>query len=236
MSTDTHPSTIVSPRPQQHQNIFPTHSSYFLPPTPPPPPSPTTPSSRRTSPKRPTIISPSAAMNWLSHKSSNSIASLRTRTSSLNKDHPSPSIQTLKISDPIPIGPDELGTVHTVRPKHVQQQASVSRPLGYGAEVVSSAVDALDRPTLMTSPPPRRAGPGSGDLPPIPQSPPSAGPNSVIVGLRSSKSSPHLKSPTSMFSHQLHHHSRTPSEYSVTSNGLRSPPPVRSSGFTRPGQ
>ncbi|KAG9046699.1 hypothetical protein FS837_003808 [Tulasnella sp. UAMH 9824] len=218
MSTDSSlpppSSNIASPRPQQP--LFANQSSYFLPPTPPPatPPPPS-----RTSPKRPSL-SAAAAMNWLSHKSSNSIASftsLRGRSNSLNKDQ-APSLQTLRISGPITL---EEEPIHP-RPKHHQLPPPVARPLGQGAEVVGTPAEALERPARVTSPPnnnnARRPGAAGGDLPPIPQSPPSAG------GLRSSKSSPHLKSPT------FHYHSRTPSEFS---NALRSPPPVRSS--FRPG-
>ncbi|KIO32821.1 hypothetical protein M407DRAFT_96136 [Tulasnella calospora MUT 4182] len=219
MSTDSSlPPPPASPRPQQP--LFATQSSYFLPPTPPPATPPPPPS--RTSPKRPSL-SASAAMNWLSHKSSNSIASftsLRTRSNSLNKDQ-APSLQTLRISGPITLEQDPA--MHP-RPRHHQLQAAAVRPLGTGAEVVGTPAEALERPPRVTSPPnnnnnnaPRRPG----DLPPIPQSPP--GPTTPIrggggpVGLRSSKSSPHLKSPTFHY-----HHSRTPSEYS---NALRSPPP-----------
>ncbi|KAG8911629.1 hypothetical protein FRC01_005611, partial [Tulasnella sp. 417] len=221
---------IVSPRPQQP--LFANQSSYFLPPTPPPATPPPPPHSR-TSPKRPSL-SASAAMNWLSHKSSNSIASLtslRTRTNSLNKDQ-APSLQTLKISGPITL--EEEPYLHP-RPKHHQLQTAAvasaaavtttNRPLGSGAEVVGTPAEALERPgRITTTSPPLQPNSGRrpGDLPPIPQSPPSAG--GVVVGLRSSKSSPHLKSPT------FHYHSRTPSEYS---NALRSPPPARSS--FRPG-
>ncbi|KAG8949250.1 hypothetical protein FRC04_008852 [Tulasnella sp. 424] len=213
MSTDSSATpTIVSPRPQQHP-IFSTQHSYFLPPTPPP----QTPPPSRTSPKRPSI-SASAAMNWLSHKSSNSIASLRGRTNSLNKDQ-MPSIQGLRISEPIPLT-DDSGVMYSRGPKQQQQQQlhAIARPLGHGAEVVATPAEALERPAArIASPPPNNntnasAGRRAGDLPPIPQSPPG--------GLRSSKSSPHLKSPT--------FHSRTTSEYSNTALRSPPPPPVRS--------
>ncbi|KAG8898313.1 hypothetical protein FRB99_007534 [Tulasnella sp. 403] len=132
----------------------------------PPTPPPTTPSTRR-----PSLSA--VAMNWLSHKSNSSISSLSAlKTRSMHRDS-GPTQQSLRISEPYFFRDDPT------------MAKAMGRQLGQGAEVVGTPQQALDRRS--PSPPfqPKH------ELSPIPQSP-----EGLPNLLRSSKSTPQLKSPT----------------------------------------
>ncbi|KAG9006046.1 hypothetical protein FRB94_001027 [Tulasnella sp. JGI-2019a] len=166
--TTTFPSSSSSTQSLSH---FPddSTSSWFLPPTPPP------------TLNRPAL---SSAMNWLSHKSNASIASLRGRSDSVNRDRESqpPPPRMMRISEPIPLRPEPKSyfqanprprTTGSQVPNLPQQQQQQSSPLAGSPICIHRS-----------------------DLPPIPQSP------NVSFSLRSSRSSPSLKSPVSSPSSQ----------------------------------
>ncbi|KAG8882926.1 hypothetical protein FRB97_007522 [Tulasnella sp. 331] len=115
-------------------------------------------------------------MNWLSQKSNVSIATLRGRSDSVNRNRESqaPPPRTMRISEPIPRRPNTATS-------YFQPSQRPSTAGALGRHQSSS---------------PLSGSPGRTQLPPIPQSP------NTPLSLRSSRSSPSLNSPISSPSSQ----------------------------------